>query len=238
MAHGGRPIPVDWHISMRLLQYPTNTSHKYLWRKGLAQDDALNSMVEESLSIDAEYILSIDDDTQPPPAVILDLLRVLEQSDTSIMACGGIYTTKTNPPEPIVYMEPGAGAFWRWKLGDIFPCWAVGNGCLMVRSEIFRMMSKPWYKWIRTPAELANYPDVFPHIVDAPLPTTVEISPDVFFFTKLAQMGFKVLAHGGVLPIHHDVTTGKRYWLPKGSHPCQNVIVNGQPYDNFAWTAE
>ena len=219
---------------MRYLQYPTNTSHKYLWRRGLPQYEALNSMVEESLALDAEYILTIDDDTQPPPSVILDLLRVLEQADSSVMACGGIYTTKTNPPEPIVYLERGAGAHWKWKLGEVFPCWALGNGCLMVRAELFRMMPKPWYQSITTLEQLVTHADVFPEMIESGLPTTVDISPDIFFFSKLAQMGFKVLAHGGVLCIHHDVRTGKSYWLPKDSYPCEGVTVNGEP---FGWTS-
>ncbi len=234
MPHSGRPIPCDWHIQMSMLQYPTNTTHRKLFRKGLPQDVALNEMSEEALSIGAEYILTLDDDTQPPPGVILELLRVLETSDDSVMACGGIYTTKTNPPEPVVYMGFGQGAYWNWKLGDIFPCWAVGNGCLMVKTKLFEMMPRPWYKYLHTVDDMLQFPDLFAEML-ANDPQEVEISPDVFFFTRLAQMGFKVLAHGGVLPVHHDVTTGNAYWMPKDSPPTRGVSFNGQA---FGWTPE
>jgi hypothetical protein len=230
MPHSGRPIPCDWHIQMTLLQYPTNTTHLKLFRKGIPQDQALNEMSEEALRVGADYILTIDDDTQPPPGVILELMRVLETSDESVMACGGIYTTKVNPPEPIVYLAPYQGAYWNWKMGDIFPCFAVGNGCLMVRTKLFEMMPKPWYRWLNSVDDLRQYPDMFPELL-ASNPQEVSISPDIFFFTKLAQAGFKVLAHGGVLPIHWD-DKGNSYWLPKNTPPTKDVTYGGVP---FGW---
>lgn len=230
-AHSGRPVPVDWHLAMKNLQYPTNTGHFDVWRKGLPQDVALNEMTQQALDLGCEYILTIDDDTQPPPSAILDLMRVLETSDSSVMACGGIYTTRTNPPEPIVYKEKHSGAFWRWKIGEVFPCWAVGNGCLMIRTEVFKMMPKPWYKWLRTVDDLIQHADLFPEILETK-PQSVQISPDIFFFTRLEQMGFKCLAHGGVLPIHWD-SDGKAYWMPKNTYPTEGMMLNGK---EFGWT--
>lgn len=192
-------------------------------------DEALNQMTQEALDLGAEYILLIDDDTQPPPSVINDLMRVLETSDDSVMACGGIYTTRFDPPEPVVYMGWSEGAFWNWKVGDIFPCWAVGNGCLMIRMKIFQMMPRPWFKTIKTMDEVAQYPDLFPPN-DFPI-KSVCVSPDLFFFKRLEQMGFKCLAHGGVLPIHHGAD-GKKYWLPKNTPPTQGVVLNGV---EFGW---
>ncbi len=234
MPHSGRPVPVDWHIQMSMLQYPTNTTHQKLFRKGLPQDVALNEMAEQSLEVGAEYMLSIDDDTQPPPGVILELIRVLEGAEEAVMACGGIYTTKSNPPEPIVYLDMGQGSYWNWRIGDIFPCFAVGNGCLMVRTKIFQMMPKPWYRDINTREELEKYPDLFADMI-AGDPQEVQVSPDIFFFSRLRQMGFTVLAHGGVLPVHWDVSTNKSYWMPKGSPPTKDVAFNGVP---FGWTPE
>jgi hypothetical protein len=234
VPHSGRPVPCDWHLQMQRLQIPTNTGHVELFRKGLPQDVALNEMTEEALNLGAEYILTIDDDTQPPPSVILDLIRVLETSDDSVMACGGIYTTKTNPPEPIVYMEHGQGSFWNWKMGDVFQCWGVGNGCLMIRTKLFQMMPRPWYKSLNTPDELKEFADLFPQVLET-TPRSASISPDIFFFTRLRQMGFKVMAHGGVLPIHWDVKTNTPYWLPKGTPPTQGIMLDGK---EFGWEAQ
>lgn len=230
VAHEGRPVPCDWHIAMTLLQYPTNSSHVYIWRKGMEQDEALNDMTEEALASGAEYILSIDDDTQLPQTAILALSSALENSEKSVMACGGIYTTKTNPPEPIVYKEKGQGAYWDWKIGDVFPCFALGNGCLMVRSQIFREMPRPWYKYIKSVDELAEHAEWFPSYHESN-PRMVSISPDIFFFTKLEKMGYKALAHGGVLPIHWDGR--KSFWMPANTKPTDGVLLNGK---TFGWT--
>ena len=104
----------------------------------------------------------------------------------------------------------------------------------MVRTKLFQMMPKPWYKNITTAGELAEYSDLFPETIDKKS-QSVQISPDIFFFKRLEQMGFKVMAHGGVLPIHWDVKTNKAYWLPANTPPTRDVVINGKP---FGWVPE
>ena len=181
--------------------------------------------------MDAQYIFFVEDDTVPPPGAIPELTRVLDTSDESIMCCGGIYTTRNNPPEPIVYLKPGDGSFWNWRVGDVFECWACGMGCQMIKTDLFKLMPKPWFKEISSMEELLEYPELFPN--PNKNADKVGVSTDMFFFTKLAYMGFKALAHGGVLPVHWDVGNNKAYWLPKGTPPTQGVTINGEP---FGWT--
>lgn len=238
---GGRPVPCDWHLAVRSLQIPTNVNVREVHRRSLFKDgkftipidQAQNEMVQDALNINAEYILFIEDDTIPPPGVLLELGRVLDTSGPEVMACGGIYTTRCDAPEPIVYMGPGQGAHWDWRLGDIFECWALGMGCTMIRMQIFKMMSKPWFKELKTLEELREYPDLFPDQPEIKPGMKGGISSDLFFFTKLAQMGFKVLAHGGVLPIHWDVEKNQGYWLPKNMPPTKGVMINGK---EFGWS--
>jgi hypothetical protein len=196
-------------------------------------EDAQNGMVQEALDIGAEYILFIEDDTIPPPGTLLELSRVLETSDPSVMACGGIYTTRINPPEPIVYMGPGKGAFWNWRLGEIFPCWSIGMGCTMIRLEVFNKMEKPWFRELKTLKEVHEYPDLFPDNTEEKPGNWGGVSTDLFFFAKLAKMGYKTLAHGGVLAIHWDVEKNTGYWLPKDTPPTRGFKFNGV---DFGWT--
>jgi hypothetical protein len=226
---GGRPVPVDWHLAVRSLIIPTNSRTVEIFRRSMTLDEAQTSMVEQALELGSEYILFIEDDTAPPPGVIIELSRVLETADESFMACGGIYTTRCDPPEPIVYMGPGQGSYWNWKMGDIFPCWAVGFGCLMLKTKIFRMMPKPWFKTLSNIEQVREYPELFPIEESS---KNSGVSGDMFFYTKLAQMGFKVLAHGGVLPIHWS-PDNKSYWLPANFGPTDGVIYEGKP---FGWT--
>lgn len=240
---GGRPVPCDWHLAVRSLILPTNVNVRELTTRSQFKDGkwtiplekAQTDMVEEALRIGATYILFIEDDTIPPPATLLELSRVLDTSDELVMTCGGIYTTRLNPPEPIVYMGPGKGAHWDWKLGEIFECWATGMGCTMIKLEVFKKMEKPWFKECKTVAELREFPDLFPDsLIDMPQGGRKGgCSTDLFFFTKLAKMGFKALAHGGVLPIHWDVEKNIGYWLPKGMPPTKGVMVNGK---EFGWS--
>lgn len=239
---GGRPVPCDWHLAVRSLIIPSNVNVREVCRRSYVKDGkytiplekAQTEMVEQALEMDAEYILFIEDDTIPPPGVIGELGRVLETSDESVMTCGGIYTTRINPPEPIVYMGPGQGAYWNWKLGDVFPCWATGMGCTMIKTKIFKIMPKPWFKELKSMEEVKEFPDLFPEALEEITPGKKGgVSTDLFFFTKLAKMGFKALAHGGVLPVHWDVEKNEGYWLPKGMPPTLGVTVNGQEY---GWT--
>jgi len=190
-------------------------------------------MVDEALTMDAEYIFFIEDDTIPPPGALLELGRVLETSDASVMTCGGIYTTRNNPPEPIVYMGPGKGAHWNWRLGDIFECWATGMGCTMIKMEVFKQMPKPWFKELKTLEEVEEYADLFPEFLsNEGKIRKIGVSTDLFFFSKLAKYGYKALAHGGVLPIHWDTVLNTGYWIPKGTPPVKDVMVNNKP---FGW---
>lgn len=197
-------------------------------------EQAQTEMVDRALGIGAQYILFIEDDTIPPPGVLLELTRVLETAGEEVMVVGGVYTTRTNPPEPILYMGPGEGTYWDWKVGQIFPCWGVGMGCTLLKLKLFQMMPKPWFKELKTLEEIREFPELFPEALEEYKPgRKAGVSTDMFFYTRLAQMGFKVLAHGGVLPVHWDVATNQGYWLPKGMPPTEGVTMNGEP---FGWT--
>jgi hypothetical protein len=243
-------VPCDWHLAIRSLQIPSNSRTIEVFRRSYTKPDgswtcpidkAQTEMAEWALEQGAEYILYIEDDTIPPPGVVGELGRILDNSPESVMVCGGIYTTRANPPEPIVYMGPGEGSYWKWKIGDVFPCWAIGFGCTMVRVKIFELMPKPWFKVCTDLQQLIEFPELFPEIVelfpelmDNKVPRRgVGISSDLFFFTKLRNMGFTVLAHGGVLPVHYDVEKNRGYWIPKGSLPTQGVVIEGKEY---GWT--
>ena len=237
---GGRPVPCDWHLAVRSLQLLTNARVVEIYRRSYLKGDkmtlplevAQTQLVEEALRLEAQYILFIEDDTIPPPGTIPELTRMLDGADESFMTCGGIYTTRSNPPEPIVYREPGGGPFWNWKLGDIFECWACGMGCQMIRMELFKKMPKPWFKEIKSREEALEFSDLFPDALNKSV-QDVRVSTDMFFFTKMASMGFKGLAHGGVLPVHWDVEKNQGYWLPKNSMPVRGMLINGEEY---GWT--
>ena len=152
----------------------------------------------------------------------MELTRVLETSDA--VAAGGIYTTRTEAPEPVLYMTPGGGSHWNWKVGEVFPCWSIGFGCLMIKTSVFQSLPKPWFKTLDTLDEVRQFPELFPQALERDW-KRCGVTSDIFFFTKLAQFGYKVLAHGGVLPKHWDVAKNKAHSLPENSYPMQRETV-------------
>ena len=203
---------------------PTNCGILEINRNRIPLEDAQTQMVEDALKVGAQYILFIEDDTEPPPNTIVELTRVLETAPDDVMAAGGIYSTRGEAPEPVVYLGPNSGSYWKWKAGDVFPCWCVGFGCLMIKTKVFELMPKPWFKTLETVEQVREYPDLFPHAFDQHC-KKVGVSTDIFFYTKLAKMGYKVLAHGGVLAKHWDAQRNKAYTLPETSYPMQKEIA-------------
>ena len=205
---GGRPVPCDWHLAVWNLQLPTNSSSTSIFTRSVPLEDAQTRMVDKALELDAEYILFIEDDTEPPQGAIVELTRILET--TNAAACGGIYPTRTESKEPVVYMGPNSGSYWKWKRGDVFPCWALGFGCMMIKLELFKKLPKPWFKTLNTLEEIQQFPELFPELIKKS-PKRCGVTTDIFFGAKLAKLGYKILAHGGVLPKHWDIEKNKGY---------------------------
>jgi hypothetical protein len=218
---GGRPVPCDWHLAVWSMLAPTNSNSVEIFRRSMPLDIAQESMAQEAVRLGAEYILFIEDDTEPPVNAIVELGRVLETSDA--MACGGIYTTRTEAPEPIVYMGTGSGSYWNWKVGDVFPCWSIGAGCLMIRTKVFELMPKPWFRTLSTLEAVRQYPDLFPQALEREW-KNIGVTSDIFFCTKLAKHGYKVMAHGGVLPKHWDMERNVPCVLPENSYPLSSRV--------------
>src|SRR5271157_2294428 len=206
----------QWYLSMQQLVAPPNTSHTFIQTLGQDMDVAYEALADKSVATGAEFTLFVDDDTQIPPHTLVELMTVLETSGPDVMVAGGIYTSRAKPISPHVFKGYGEGPFWKWRFGSVFPCYAVGSGAMMVRNEVFSKIPKPWFKKLDSVEEIASYGDLFPH---EGLKFGL-VSVDIFFFQKLARAGFKVMAHGGILPIHWGDDC-KPYHLPMDSYPMR-----------------
>ena len=127
--------------------------------------------------------------------------------------------------EPMVFAENGAGAFWKWKYKDVFPCWGLGTGCMLIKTAVFNKIPEPWFKTIHTrddaePELLMNNVNLF------------EMSEDLYFCEKLHRHGFKVLAHGGVLPVHYG-PNGRYYKLHDRAYPMKGVPAQELWYSKY-----
>lgn len=221
LPFSGRFVPPEWAVSLATLYPPMNCNHSIIVCKGVQRDIARNGLVKKALAIGVKYILFLDDDTAPPPYAIQRLMYYLDNSGDDVAVCAGVYVTKTDPPMPTILMEEGTGPFWRWKLGDVFPCAAIGTGCMMIRASVFEKISEPWFVDV-------NHPDQARELglltednsKDLGSIDRFAMTDDVFFCRKVREAGFKVMAHGGVIAKHFD-ENGRAYELPPDCYPVR-----------------
>ena len=228
LPFSGRYLAPEWAQALATITYPMGCSRVVMSVKGFPTDIARTLLVKKAQKIGTEYIFFLDEDTAPPQDVLLQLMQVLDTSPENIVACGGIYVTRSKSAEPLVFAKCGAGAFWKWKFGDVFPCWGLGTGCMLIRTSVFSKLPEPWFKTVHSrdeaePEQLKvgdRESDVF------------EMTEDMFFCDKLDKHGFKILAHGGVLPVHCG-ENGQYFVLAPNSYPVRDVAAEKIWYHQF-----
>lgn len=203
----GRPVAPEWAMAMATQSYPLATNITYATCKGMEVGAARDYIVETAQQHNAPYIWFVDDDTAPPVGAIRALKYVMEQNPHAAIV-GGVYCSKTEIPEPVVFRGKGAGSFWHWKIGDVFECDGIGTGCMLIRTEVFSKLEKPWFKTVDVACEDAKT-------------FKIQQTDDLYFCDKVIAAGHKILAHGGVLCVHWDAQTGKPYMLPQDSYPVK-----------------
>lgn len=229
LPFGGRYIPPEFAVALATLQPPMNCNHSIIVAKGLKRDAARNCLVQQALELGVRYILFLDDDTVPPQDAVQKLMFVLDNSEPDVAVCAGVYTTKTNPPVPTILQGEGTGAFWRWRIGDVFQCMAIGTGMMLIKAEVFKHVEKPWF------VDVTNVPQarelgLLTEEMEKSLGcvTSFGMTDDVYFCKKLEFAGYKVLAHGGVMGKHFD-EHGNCYELPKDSYPYRGEFNYPMP---------
>lgn len=202
IPQSGRYNPPEWALSLALLQTAPNVKVMYLATKGVRRDEARDELLEKARSIGARYALMLDDDTPPPPDTILKLQYVMDNAADDVAIVGGIYCSKSVPAHPLVFKDSVNGPFWRWKVGEVFECEFLGAGCMLIKLSVLEHLYRPW----------------FHDVEEATDRSTLHVTDDVWFCRKVRAAGYRILAHGGVLPTHWD-EDGNSYSLPSDSYP-------------------
>jgi hypothetical protein len=162
------------------------------------------------------YIWFVDDDVLVPAQTLRKLidslskiqaLEKLKHGKPETMAIGGVYCSKEELATPIVYNKLGAGPYWDWKVGEVFPCEGIGTGCLLIDTQVFQHLEKPWFK---TVDELKD---------DGGMLSRTNITDDLYFCRKVINAGFRIACHGGLLCGHYDYKIKKIFGLSPDSPP-------------------
>jgi hypothetical protein len=209
VVSNGRPVDLRWAASLPQLQANTPLGMSTAWMFNESDDSTgkksiglkREEIAEKAVQCGFEYLQFLDDDTISP-AYTLRALHYQLSNNLETMVCGGIYCTREEISQPLVFMKIGGGSFYEWKVGDVFPCAFIGCGSMMIKTKVFEKISKPWFR------EENDFND--------------RKTEDAYFCSKVAAAGFKILAHGGVLPGHIGLNR-KLHVLPPDSYPLRGV---------------
>lgn len=131
-ARYGQIIPSNWS-KVDMIQYMSS----YIpMRYQVA--DAQNLIVQETLNKGYEWLLLLEDDTIPPPDAFLRFTEYMREDEYPVVS--GLYFTRSEPAEPMVYRGRGNSYYKNWKLGDKIWVDGVPTGMLLINAKLLRDM--------------------------------------------------------------------------------------------------
>jgi hypothetical protein len=137
------------------------------------------------------YVLTLEEDNIPP---VDGLLRLYESID-DYAAVGGLYWTKGEEGQPMIYGAPhGMLNFVPQvpQVDTVQECNGLGMGFTLFRTDLFRSMEPPWFETIQevTPGGMRAY------------------TQDLHFFERVRKAGNRVACDTRVKVGHYDADTG------------------------------
>lgn len=129
-ARYGQAIPANWS-KVDMLQYMTSMIPL---RYSIA--DAQNMIVQAAIEGGYKWLLLIEHDTIPPPDGFIRFNEYMRHEKYPIVS--GLYFTRSDPAEPMVYRGRGNSYFDGWKLGDIVMADGVPTGMLLINTDLLK----------------------------------------------------------------------------------------------------
>ena len=203
---------LDFFMSLQNTIFPSYGMRYFYWPQRdkvgkdryMAVDDARNTCVKEALRIGCKYIYFRDDDvidTNPK-----SLMQLLERNADII---GGVYCKKQKArPVPLIYKGDCLDGFTDWSYGDVFKVDGIGMGLTLIKTEVFKNISYPWFRTIRG----RDYED--PTMAS---PTATGCTEDLYFCAKARKSGYDVWVDTGLQAKHYDKETDTFYFFNPAS---------------------
>ena len=194
-TRGGRSLCPRFVSAMQGLMRPMN---QMVWgpifmegmEVGAAYNAAIDMILANPQLAKFKYLLTVEDDNLPPPDGLLKLYEGMRDYD----AVGGLYWTKGDLGQPMIYGDPKVQPLnfvpQRPVENTIQPTNGLGMGFTLFRMECFRKLPRPWFvsKQSWDPAEGAK-----------------AYTQDLWFFENAARAGMKVAADTRVRVGHLDI---------------------------------
>lgn len=132
LARYGQVIPTNWSQTDCLQFIHTFAPTEYLI------PDAQNLIVKECLKGGYEWLLLLEHDNVLPPGAFIKLNEYIIKGDVPVVS--GLYFTKSNPPEPMIYRGRGTGFYDKWKVGEKVWCDGVPTGTILIHSSLLKVL--------------------------------------------------------------------------------------------------
>lgn len=194
-TRGGRSLTPRWVSAMQGLMRPMNNpAFGPVFMSGMEVGAAFNAAVEMILANPAlskfRFLLTVEDDTIPPPDGLLKLYESIGKYD--IVA--GLYFTKGPDGQPMLYGDPSVSPLnfipQQVKIDQVQPVNGTGMGFSLIRMELFKKMSPPYF-------ETKQSWD--------PNRGSQSYTQDLWFHEKVIRSGGKIAVDNRVKCAHHDV---------------------------------
>lgn len=157
--------------------------------------EAYNSMIETILQNPElskwKYLLTIEEDNMPPPDGLLKLYENIGTYDV----VGGLYWTKGEGGQPMIYGDPNVEPFNfipQKPALEIQPANGLGMGFNLFKLEMFKdeRLPKPWFKTVQ------EY---------RPQGGSRMYTQDLYFYENAGKLGYKFACDTRVKVGHYDV---------------------------------
>jgi predicted SAM-dependent methyltransferase len=206
-------VSAYWAYSHKMLGMPLGMTYEYKPIFNCTDVAAgRNEVVQEALNKGVEYIFFNDDDVIMQDTCLINLWNRQKDMVT------GVYWSKQFPPEPIIFRgkEDGSwdweGPFLDWKIGDLVRIDAAGCGAVLIKTEIFKKMSKPWFR--------TDYNSNWQ------TGTRYEsaVTEDIYFYKRAHDLGYELWCDTGVQLQHYDSKRRFFFQIPNDSPQIQQRV--------------
>lgn len=198
---------------------PSNFSMQLRFMPGLEVGRARNLLIQEAMAAGAKYLMFRDEDTIAPANLAPALVYHMEHH-AGWTFCGGLYSTKSRPAEPLVYKEWGQGPFWDFKKGEMVPVLYTGMGASIIRlSDLENLPTKVYQEKSPWSGQVVDVREYFRTNSGTGEVRNGEArkqghTEDAFFFSLLEDAGLKSYVDTNLLCGHYDVKTNVMYYPP------------------------
>jgi hypothetical protein len=188
-------IPAKVVQSWMAMMTPMNNKFTRMFVIGMEVGAAYSETIEMILANEElskwKYILTLEEDNMPPPDGLLRLIEGMDEYD----AVGGLYWTKGQEGQPMIYGNPKEvpkSFFPQMPENETLQqCNGLGMGFTLFRLDMFKdeRIARPWFK-----TEQSYMPGQ----------GSKAYTQDLYFFENAAKFGYKFACDTRVKVGHYD----------------------------------